>query len=108
MKRLLTEIDEWYRRRLRIIVWKQWKRTKTNLDLIKPGVKRYQSMRMGEHKERLLPYCQQLFLTTSVTNVSVKQVIFLIGLLSKGTCCLLRKRSVPERYAGWYERSAKL
>ena len=29
MKMLLTEIDEWYRRRLRMVIWKQWKQAKT-------------------------------------------------------------------------------
>ncbi len=29
MKNLLTEIDEWYRRRLRMVIWKQWKQAKT-------------------------------------------------------------------------------
>ena len=29
MKTLLSEIDEWYRRRLRMVIWKQWKQAKT-------------------------------------------------------------------------------
>lgn len=39
MKQLLLRIDEWYRRRLRMVIWKQWKRIKTKLkNLIKLGV----------------------------------------------------------------------
>ncbi|MDR2809036.1 MAG: hypothetical protein LBB84_00555, partial [Tannerellaceae bacterium] len=29
MKTALEKIDEWYRRRLRMVIWKQWKRIKT-------------------------------------------------------------------------------
>ncbi len=31
MKELLLETDEWYRRRLRMVIWKQWKRISTAL-----------------------------------------------------------------------------
>src|SRR5690606_34952351 len=36
MKQLLLKVDEWYRRRLRMVIWKQWKRIRTRLtNLIK-------------------------------------------------------------------------
>jgi group II intron reverse transcriptase/maturase len=39
MKSLLLNIDEWYRRRLRMVIWKQWKRIRTRLRyLIKLGI----------------------------------------------------------------------
>jgi group II intron reverse transcriptase/maturase len=39
MKSLLLRIDEWYRRRLRMVIWKQWKRIKTKFtNLIKLGI----------------------------------------------------------------------
>jgi group II intron reverse transcriptase/maturase len=38
MKSLLHQTDEWYRRRLRMVIWKQWKRIKTKFsNLIKLG-----------------------------------------------------------------------
>ncbi len=38
MQKLLLGIDEWYRRRIRMIIWKQWKRIGTKLvNLIKLG-----------------------------------------------------------------------
>lgn len=41
MKSLLLRIDEWYRRRLRMLIWKQWKRIRTKFtNLIKLGVKK--------------------------------------------------------------------
>jgi RNA-directed DNA polymerase len=39
MKSLLPKVDEWYRRRLRMIIWKHWKRISTRLrNLIKLGI----------------------------------------------------------------------
>jgi len=39
MKSFLPKVDEWYRRRLRMVIWKQWKRIKTRLrNLIKLGI----------------------------------------------------------------------
>jgi len=35
MKRLLKEIDEWMRRRIRMVYWKQWKRIKTRYKMLK-------------------------------------------------------------------------
>jgi hypothetical protein len=41
MKKYLQEIDGWYRRRLRMVIWKQWKRIKTKYaNLQKLGIKR--------------------------------------------------------------------
>ena len=34
MKKLLTEIDEWMRRRIRMIYWKQWKRVRTRFKML--------------------------------------------------------------------------
>jgi len=31
MKELLKKVDKWYRRRLRMVIWKQWKRTMTRI-----------------------------------------------------------------------------
>jgi hypothetical protein len=31
MKMLLKSVDKWYRRRLRIVIWKQWKRIRTRI-----------------------------------------------------------------------------
>src|SRR5690606_26074274 len=39
MQKLLIRIDEWYRRRVRMVIWKQWKRIRTKLaNLVKLGV----------------------------------------------------------------------
>lgn len=44
MKSLMPRIDEWYRRRIRMIIWKQWKRVRTRLaNLIKLGINKYKA-----------------------------------------------------------------
>ena len=35
MKRLLSDTDEWLRRKIRAIYWKQWKKVKTRYKMIK-------------------------------------------------------------------------
>lgn len=35
MKNLLSQTDEWMRRRIRMIYWKQWKRVKTRFEMLK-------------------------------------------------------------------------
>lgn len=41
MKNLLKRVDEWYRRRLRMVIWKQWKQIRTKFaNLIKLGIKK--------------------------------------------------------------------
>ncbi|MGB5750626.1 MAG: group II intron reverse transcriptase/maturase, partial [Desulfobacterales bacterium] len=44
MKKLLVRIDEWYRRRLRMVIWKQWKRIRTRgRCLLKLGIVKYKA-----------------------------------------------------------------
>ncbi|HDY69097.1 MAG TPA: RNA-directed DNA polymerase, partial [Candidatus Scalindua sp.] len=39
MTKLLSKVDEWYRRRLRMVIWKLWKRVRTRWrNLIKLGI----------------------------------------------------------------------
>lgn len=46
VKRLLTEIDSWLRRRLRMVIWKQWKRVRTRIrNLKKLGIEEERAVR---------------------------------------------------------------
>lgn len=53
MKTLMPRIDEWYRRRLRMIIWRQWKRIRTRfsnllkLGLSKSKVREFANTRKG-------------------------------------------------------------
>ena len=51
MKRFLMETDEWLRRRLRMCIWKSWKRVKTRIaNLIKCGIDKYQAYMWGNSR----------------------------------------------------------
>ena len=51
MKRFLMETDEWLRRRLRMCIWKSWKRVKTRIaNLIKCGIDKYQAYLWGNSR----------------------------------------------------------
>ena len=40
----MERIDAWYRRRLRMVIWKQWKKIKTKWrNLIKLGIEKYKA-----------------------------------------------------------------
>jgi len=61
MKTLLLQIDEWYRRRLRMVIWKQWKRLRTRFrNLQKLGLEntRLWSLRILEKATGALPIVQ--------------------------------------------------
>ena len=51
MKRFLMKTDEWLRRRLRMCIWKSWKRVKTRIaNLIKCGIDKYQAYMWGNSR----------------------------------------------------------
>jgi group II intron reverse transcriptase/maturase len=74
MESILTRIDEWYRRRLRMVIWKQWKRIKTKYqNLIRLGVKKskaweYANTRKGYWRTAISP-----ILSCTVTNERLKR-----------------------------------
>jgi group II intron reverse transcriptase/maturase len=47
MKSLMSETDEWMRRRIRMIYWKQWKQVRTRLKMLKS---------LGVHKQKAWEY----------------------------------------------------
>lgn len=74
MKNLLIRIDEWYRRRLRMIIWKQWKQIRTRLaNLLRLGIKRYKAWEYANTRKGY--WCSALspILTTSITNKRLKE-----------------------------------
>ncbi len=72
MKSLLNEIDKWYRRRLRMIIWKQWKRIKTRFhNLMKLGISRFKSMMFSNTRKGYWRTAKSPILQTSITNESL-------------------------------------
>lgn len=68
MQKLLSKIDEWYRRRLRMVIWKQWKRTKTKLaNLIKLGVSKSKAWEWANTRKAFWHTANSFILTTTIT-----------------------------------------
>lgn len=74
MKTLLPQVDEWYRRRLRMIIWKQWKRIRTRLrNLIKLGIAKYKAWEFANTRKSYWRTANSPILNTSITNERLKQ-----------------------------------
>jgi len=69
MKSLLLQIDEWYRRRLRMVIWKQWKRVRTRLrNLIKLGIPKYKAWEFANTRKGLWNTAKSPILNRTLTN----------------------------------------
>ena len=78
MKQLLIEIDSWYRRRLRLVIWKQWKRVKTRfINLMKLGISRVQSRLFSCTRKSYWRTSKSPILQTSISNVLLEKAGFL-------------------------------
>lgn len=74
MKMLMIETDEWYRRRLRMVFWKQWKRVRTRLaNLTKLGIARSKAWEYANTRKGYWHIANSWILSTSVTNDRLKQ-----------------------------------
>lgn len=69
MKSLLLTIDEWYRRRLRMVIWKQWKRIRTRLrNLIKLGVPKHKAWEFANTRKGYWNTAKSPILNRTLTN----------------------------------------
>jgi RNA-directed DNA polymerase len=69
MKNLLAKTDEWFRRRLRAMIWKQWKRTKTKLrNLIKLGIPKQKAWEFANTRKGYWRAADSPILHRSITN----------------------------------------
>lgn len=74
MKSLLLRIDEWYRRRLRMVIWKRWKRIKTKIrNLMKLGVKKPKAYEWSNTRKSYWHTANSYILTTTLTTKRLKQ-----------------------------------
>lgn len=68
MKTLLIRVDEWYRRRLRMVIWKQWKRIKTRItNLSKLGINKHKAYEWANTRKSYWHTAGSYILTRSVT-----------------------------------------
>ncbi|MFC3560077.1 group II intron reverse transcriptase/maturase [Pedobacter jamesrossensis] len=69
MKSLLSRTDEWLRRRLRMIFWKQWKLVRTRIaNLVKLGIERAKAFQFANTRKSLWRTSNSPILSSSVTT----------------------------------------
>jgi RNA-directed DNA polymerase len=74
MQSLLLRVDEWYRRRIRMVIWKQWKRIRTKLtNLIKLGVKKSKAWEWANTRKGHWPIANSFILATTITLDRLRQ-----------------------------------
>ena len=78
MKSLLLHIDEWYRRRIRMVIWKQWKRIRTRLrNLIKLGVPKYKAWEFANTRKGYWNTAKSPIMHRTLTNARLYDAGFL-------------------------------
>lgn len=78
MQSLLTRIDEWYRRRLRMVIWKQWKRIRTRLrNLIKLGLPKSKAWEYANTRKGYWNTAKSPILNRTLTTARLKEAGYL-------------------------------
>jgi len=78
MTGLLISVDKWYRRRLRMIIWKHWKRIRTReRNLIKLGIYKYKAWEYANTRKGYWRTAKSPILSRSVTSLRLKQAGFI-------------------------------
>ena len=73
MKRLCQETDEWLRRRIRMCIWKAWKKTKTKVaNLIKCGIDKYHAYMWGNTRQGYWHIADSCILARAITNEKLR------------------------------------
>ena len=74
MRRLLLETDEWLRRRIRMCIWKAWKKVKTRVtNLICCGIPQYQAYQWGNTRKSYWRTAGSYILNRAITNESLRR-----------------------------------
>ncbi len=74
IKSLLLQVDEWYRRRLRMVIWKQWKRVRTRFrNLLKLGLPKQKAWEYANTRKGYWRTANSPILKHSITNDRLHQ-----------------------------------
>lgn len=74
MKKFLQKLDEWYRRRIRMVIWKRWKRIRTRgRNLIKLGIEKCKAWEYANTRKGYWRTANSPILTRSLTDDRLKQ-----------------------------------
>ena len=78
MRKLLQRIDEWYRRRIRMVIWKQWKRISTKMtNLVKLGVKNSKAWEWANTRKGFWHIAKSYILNTTITSDRLRKAGYL-------------------------------
>ncbi|MBN2484423.1 MAG: group II intron reverse transcriptase/maturase [Bacteroidales bacterium] len=78
IKKLLIRIDEWYRRRLRMVIWKQWKRIRTRYkNLFKLGIPKSKAWEWANTRKAYWRVAKSFILSRSITNENLSKAGYL-------------------------------
>lgn len=78
MKKLLKTTDEWMRRRIRMIYWKQWKRVRTKFKMLQTlGIRKQKAWEFANTRKGYWRTSISPILTTSLGNNTIKGLGFL-------------------------------
>jgi RNA-directed DNA polymerase len=81
MKSLLVRVDEWYRRRLRMVIWKLWKRNRNRYrNLIRLGINKYKAWEWANTRKGYWHTAGSFILSRSVTSDSLRRAGYLFFL----------------------------
>jgi len=86
MKSILLQVDDWYRRRLRMVIWKQWKLIRTrSRNLQKLGIEKYKAWEFANTRKGYWRTANSPILNRSITTNRLKQAgyIFLTDYFRK-------------------------
>ena len=75
MESFLKRLDKWYRRRLRMVKWKQWKQTKTKItNLVQLGVSKNKAYEWANTRKSYWHTANSWILATTLSNDYLKQL----------------------------------
>lgn len=78
IKNLLIRVDEWYRRRLRMVIWKQWKRIRTRYkNLQKLGIPKGKAWEWANTRKAYWRVAKSFILSRSITNENLSKAGYL-------------------------------
>jgi len=78
IKGMLVRIDKWYRRRLRMLIWKQWKRIRTRYrNLVKLGIPKRKAFEWANTRKGYWHISNSFILSRILSNEGLKKAGYL-------------------------------
>ena len=75
MQKILKEVDEWCRRRIRSVYWKQWKKNRTKFRaLIKLGIPRGKAWEWANTRKAYWRIALSWVLTRALSNAKLSEL----------------------------------